>query len=363
MLEVQSMNSVWGNKVVISIFGESHGEAIGCVLDGLPSGISLDLDSIQNNLERRSAKNYKLATPRKEQDKFEIVSGFFNGKTTGTPLCAFIKNENTRSRDYQPNLLRPGHADYTAFMRYSGFQDYRGGGHFSGRLTAPLVIAGSICSQVLKQLYPEITINSRIVSIGKVEDKRILDLEEFENITLDPFFPLFSPELKELMQSEIKNARNSLDSVGGVVECWINNVPAGIGNPIFNSIESQLSSILFSIPAVKGVEFGTGFDLAKMNGSIANDNLYIEDTQIKTRTNHNGGINGGISNGMPIIFKCAFKPTPSIAQIQNTVDFETKENKTIEVHGRHDPCIVLRAPVVVEAAAAICILNLLLESY
>lgn len=356
------MNSIWGNNILVSVFGESHGFEIGCVIDGLPSGIELDIEAIKEEVSRRSASSYDLATPRKEPDNFEIVSGFFEGKTTGTPLCAVIKNTNTRSHDYNKNLIRPSHADYTAFKRYKGYQDYRGGGHFSGRLTAPIVIAGAICKQVLTSLIPDLKIGSRIVSIGSIEDKKNLNWKEFEQLDLDPYFPIIDSDLKPEIQELVRSKRKSRDSVGGIVEVWILNTPAGIGNPIFNSVESQLSSIIFSIPAVKGIEFGLGFDLARSYGSEVNDGFYSEDGMIFTYTNNNGGINGGISNGMPINFKCAIKPTPSISQKQRTIDYSDKSNTEIEIHGRHDPCIVLRAPVVLESATAICILDLVLDS-
>lgn len=354
------MSSTWGKNIVISIFGESHGAEIGCVLDGLPSGIPLDLEAIKADLAKRSASSYELATPRKEKDEFEIVSGFFNGYTTGTPLCAVIKNTNTKSKDYTPELLRPSHADYTAYKRYKGYQDYRGGGHFSGRLTAPFVLAGSICKQAISKICPQIEFRSRIVSIGSVKDEYTLELKEYSDFKPTGTLSLYNTDLEEEILDEIRNNRKNRDSIGGIIEGWILNLPAGIGDPFFGSIESELSSLLFSIPAVKGVEFGTGFELAYMKGSEANDTFYIDEGEILTTTNHNGGINGGISNGMPVVFKCAIKPTPSISQTQNTVNYEKKENDTITIHGRHDPCIVLRTPIIIEAAAAVCILDLLM---
>lgn len=355
------MSSIWGNSVKISLFGESHGPLIGCVLDGLPSGIKLDLDFIKREVDRRSAKSYKLATPRKEDDEFEIVSGYFNGYTTGTPLAILIKNKNTKSSDYNQYNLRPGHADYTAFLRYNGFQDYRGGGHFSARITASLVAAGAICKQVLKHINKKINIGSRIASIKDIKDLDITDWRDYIDLDLSTKkYPLIDDSKAVEIESEIRKYQLQKDSIGGVVEAWITGLPGGLGDPFFNSIESQLSSILFSIPAVKGIEFGLGFEMTRQTGSFVNDSFIIKDGEIYTDTNNNGGINGGISNGMPIIFRLAFKPTPSIAQKQTTVKFDDLETIDYEIKGRHDPCVVLRAPVIVESVTAIAILNIIL---
>jgi chorismate synthase len=359
------MGAIWGKNIRISIFGESHGNAIGINIDGLPSGIELDLEFIKSEMARRAPGRSKLTTPRKEGDEVEILSGFFNEKTTGTPLCGIIRNTNTRSKDYSKvkDLMRPGHADYTGSTRYKGYNDYRGGGHFSGRITAPLVFAGSIAKQILKE--EGILIGSHVKSIGRIEDEYFSD-ENLNAETFEKFSKENLPVIKNVIEKDMENfvleASSNHDSVGGIIEAAIINLPAGIGEPFFDSAESVLSQILFSIPAVKGVEFGAGFEIAKMYGSEANDAMYVEDGKIKTYTNNNGGILGGITNGMPVIFRVAIKPTPSISKIQKTVDISKMEDTTLEVHGRHDPCIVPRALVVVEAAAALAILDLLMES-
>ncbi len=357
------MSSTWGNKLEIAVFGESHGTAIGVTMNGLPPGIALDMDDIKYEMARRSAQGKRLATPRKEPDTVQIVSGFFEDKTTGTPLTGLIYNTNTRSKDYARtrDLMRPGHADYSGWMRYSGYQDYRGGGHFSGRLTAPIVFAGAVAKQVLKQMLPEVTIGSRITAIGKVQDTTQFSEEAYASLQYeDPLFPVCSSQAAEAMEEEILNAVKEHDSVGGVIEGYVIGMPAGVGDPLFDSIESRLSSLLFSIPAVKGVEFGRGFEIASMKGSEANDPFRMDGERVVTVSNNNGGINGGITNGMPIVFRAAFKPTASIAKPQSTVNMMTKENAEIEIQGRHDPCIVLRACPAVEAVTALCMLDFIL---
>lgn len=356
------MSSIWGNKIKVSIFGESHGAAIGAVIDGLPSGVEIDEEAIAAEMKRRAASSNPLATPRKEADEVAIVSGYFDGKTTGTPLTGIIKNGNTRSKDYAKtkDLMRPGHADYSGWMRYDGFQDYRGGGHFSGRLTAPLVFAGAVAKAALLKLVPEVKIGSRILSIGSVCDERVLEPWEYEGLRYEnPLFHVCTPELEEAMKAAILDAVKDHDSVGGVIEGYVTGMPAGVGDPFFDSVESRLSALLFSVPAVKGVEFGLGFDIASLRGSAANDPFYMEGEAVKTTTNNNGGINGGITNGMPIVYRAAFKPTPSVALRQKTVNMDTKENAEIEIEGRHDPCIVLRACPVIEAVTALCLLDFL----
>jgi chorismate synthase len=354
------LSSSWGNKIKYSIFGESHGNAIGIVIDGLPPGIELNIDAIAFEMKRRAPGTGKLVTSRAEKDKFEIQSGFFNGRTTGTPLCVIIKNDDTHSKDYEitKDLLRPGHADYTGSVKFKGFNDYRGGGSFSGRLTAPLVFAGSIAKDILKK--NNIIIGSHIFSLKDLKDDKI-DSLGLNKGTLERLqsmdFPVLNSRIQSLMEESIINARLNKDSVGGVIECFALGVPAGLGEPFFNSFESSLSQLLFSIPAVKGVEFGLGFDIGNLNGSESNDEFYIENNIIKTYTNNNGGILGGITNGMPIVFRAAVKPTPSIAKLQRTVDINKNENSTIEIQGRHDPCILPRAIPVIEAAAAMCILD------
>lgn len=359
------MSSFWQNHIKLSVFGESHGPAIGATLDGLPAGVPIDETLIEEEMKRRSASGKALATPRKEADRVEIVSGLFNGRTTGTPLTGIIANSNTRSGDYSKtkDIMRPGHADYTAKLRYAGYSDYRGGGHFSGRLTAPLVFAGAVCKQALGAKCPNLTIASRIVSIGKVSDETCLTPEDYETfVAADPMFPLVDEAKKDLMLDEIKKAAADKDSVGGVIEGFVTGVPGGLGSPIFDGVESVLASLIYAIPAVKGVSFGAGFDFASMRGSDANDVFYTDGKTVRTRTNHNGGINGGITNGMPIVFRVGFKPTPSIAKNQQTVDVSTMTDSEIAIAGRHDPCIVLRAAPVVEAAAAIGLLDLLIEA-
>ena len=359
------MTSCWGQHIHLSIFGESHGPMIGAVIDGLPSGFTIDEAQIAAEMDRRSARGKDLATPRKEADRVRIVSGYFNGKTTGTPLTGIIENGNTHSSDYEKtkNKMRPGHADYTAFLRYGGFQDYRGGGHFSGRLTAPMVFAGAVAKQILAQKVPALSVGSRIVQIGQVRDPSVLEPKDYAAIQYaDAGFPVADGMLKDAMIREITEARAQKDSVGGVVEGYITGVPGGLGSPIFDNVESRLASFLFAIPAVKGVSFGSGFHISGMRGSEANDAFRMEDGHVVTATNHNGGINGGITNGMPIVFRVAFKPTPSIAQTQATIDMATRENTELAIQGRHDPCIVIRALPVVESAAALCLLDLMMEA-
>ena len=293
-----------------------------------------------------------------------VLSGIFNGKTTGAPLAAIIENSNTKSKDYSELKIkmRPSHSDYPAMIKYDGYNDYRGGGHFSGRLTAMFVFAGAVCKEILKQR--DIYVGSHIKSIRNVKDdsfdKTNITKELLDNLR-ENRFPTLNKNVVDEMQKEILDAKNDLDSVGGVIEAAIINLPAGIGDPMFNSVESVLSHMLFSIPAVKGVEFGEGFNIATLRGSEANDSYYIEDGKIKTYTNNNGGILGGITNGMPVVFSLAIKPTPSISKPQKTVNVETMENDILEIHGRHDPCIVQRAVPVVECAAAVAILDILLQ--
>ena len=340
------MSGMWGSKIKLSIFGESHGNAIGITIDGLPAGFSIDMDKIMMEMARRAPGKSSLSTPRKESDIPEILSGYFEGKTTGTPLCAIIRNSNTKSKDYSKlkDVMRPGHADYTGAVRYKGFNDYRGGGHFSGRITAPLVFAGAINS------------------IGKIKDCSFLESDisdELLNSFKEKELPLINTKLEDEMRQEILSARSSGDSIGGTIECAILGVSPGIGDPFFDSVESTLAHLMFSVPAVKGIEFGKGFDISKMRGSEANDEYYLENGNIKTKTNNNGGILGGITNGMPIIFNVAIKPTASIFKEQNAVNIVTMEETTLCIEGRHDPCIVQRALPVIEAVAAIGITELM----
>ncbi len=327
------MSSSYGKWVRISIFGQSHSEAIGVTIDGLPAGIPINMEELQRFMNRRAPGQSRYSTPRKEADKPEFISGLVGSTTCGAPLTALIQNTNTKSGDYDNirDIPRPGHADLTAHIKYGGYEDVRGGGHFSGRLTAPLCIAGGIFKQILQKKGVEI--DARIVEIGGNHE--------------DPF-------------QEIDRAREDLDSVGGIVECRITGVPAGIGDPMFDGVENAIAQTVFAIPAVKGIEFGAGFAASRMRGSQNNDPFrYDEDGNIRTTSNNSGGILGGITNGMEIIFRCAFKPTPSISQPQDSISWSSGENAVLEVHGRHDPCIVPRALPCVESAAALALINLM----
>ena len=359
--EDKQMSSTWGKNLKISIFGESHGQAIGVTIDGLQPNFVLDMNEISKYMAKRKPGG-QFATPRKEDDLPQILSGVFNGKTTGAPLTAVIFNNNTKSGDYDQmsQVARPGHADYTAFVKYEGANDYRGGGHFSGRLTACLVFAGAVCSQILKS--QGIDIVAHISSIANIKDKPF-DMFVSDDVKqkLDSDYPVIDDEAGEKMKEAVSLAREEGDSVGGTVECMVLGLPAGVGSPMFDGVENKIASIMFGVPAVKGIEFGLGFESAKVKGSQNNDEFFVEDDQIKTKTNNCGGILGGISNGMPITFKVAFKPTPSISKMQNTIDFKTNQNATIEVKGRHDPCVVMRATPVVTAVTAIAVLDLLYE--
>lgn len=353
------MSSMWGNKIRISLFGESHGPAIGVVVDGLPSGVELDLEQIAAQMRRRAPGNYPWSTTRKETDEAEVLSGFFNGKTCGTPLAAIIRNTNTRSVDYSDLVTkpRPGHADLTGQIRYQGANDPRGGGHFSGRITAPLTFAGAICMQILKARG--ITVSARIFEIAGIHDA-VVEESSYPFQIAEKDFPVVDDAQGDLMKAAIAQAFANRDSVGGVVEAVAVGFPAGIGDPFFDRVESRLGHMMLSIPATKGVEFGRGFAVAKSIGSDNNDNPYVsEDGSIRRRTNHAGGIEGGISNGMPIVLRCAFKPTPSISKEQDTVNLATGQNEKLEVHGRHDPCLVPRAVPVVESAMALVLLDML----
>lgn len=357
------MSSTWGNQIKVSVFGESHGKAIGVVIDGLPSGENLDIEKIENQMKRRKPGKSTLESSRKEEDIPNILSGVKDGKTTGTPLCATINNINAVSRDYKNIELipRPGHADYTGYIKYNGYNDQRGGGHFSGRLTAPLVFAGGVCSQILRRR--EIKIFAHIYSIGSVYDTPINPVKpQLLQESIDENFPVINRDIVDKMKDEINNARQELDSVGGIIECCITGMPAGIGTPMFDGIENRISSMMFAIPAIKGIEFGSGFSCASMRGSEHNDAFMTVNGKVSTTTNNHGGILGGISSGMPIIFRVAIKPTPSIPIKQKSVDMSTGEAREISVCGRHDPCIVPRAVPVVESAAAIAIADMLREA-
>lgn len=346
-----------------SIFGESHGPAIGVVLEQVPPGLVLDREAISKEMARRAPGKSPLSTARKEADVPEILSGVFDGKTTGTPLCAIIHNSDHHSKDYAKTrfLARPSHGDYTGFVRYQGCNDYRGGGHFSGRLTAPLVFAGAVAKQLLAQRG--ITVGAHISQIGTVKDKSFADTQLtptlFQTLS-EKAFPTVDGQAGAAMQAEILQAREELDSIGGAIQCAVLGLPVGVGSPDLGcNVEGVLAQHLFAVPAVKGISFGAGFAFASMRGSQANDPFYMDGGQVKARTNHSGGVNGGISNGMPVLFQVAIRPTPSIGQEQNTINFSTMEDAKLTIQGRHDPCIVHRAVPVIEAAAALAICELL----
>lgn len=349
--------STFGSNIKVSLFGESHGKGIGITIHNLPAGIELDIDDINHNLLLRRPKS-NLSTPRQEQDGYEFISGFFNGKTTGSPLTVVIYNKDTRSRDYDFNTLRPSHADYAAYLKYGGFQDYRGGGHFSGRITAPIMILGSIAKQLLSK--KGITIGSHILSIKDNQEESFINLEptrEMLDLLNSSDFPTIDGSKSEEFKQTILQAKENHDSVGGIVETCILGLEGGYGDPFFDSIESTLAHLLFSVPAVKGVSFGAGFDITRKFGSEANDPFIVENGSIKTSSNNSGGIQGGISNGMPILFKTGIKPTASIGKEQKTVNFETKEEVSLALQGRHDPCIVHRVIHVINAITAYGVLE------
>ena len=358
------MASYMGNRIHLSIFGQSHSEAIGVTVDGLPAGEAVDLNELAQFLKRRAPGRDNTATPRKEADTPHILCGLVDGVTCGAPLAAVIENTNTRSQDYAQlrDNPRPGHADWTAQVKYGGFQDVAGGGHFSGRLTAPLCIAGGVCLQILARRG--IRIGAHIRSIAQVADTPFSPIGEswtrLKQVQDSPF-PVLDQEAGERMRETILSARKDGDSVGGVVECMVTGLPAGVGEPMFQGLESQLAAALFAIPAVKGVEFGSGFEAAQLRGSQNNDPFVMENGTVSTASNHAGGILGGISNGMPLVFRVAFKPTPSIAQPQQTVSLSAGAAAPLQITGRHDPCIVPRAVPVVEAAAAVVLLDALLQ--
>lgn len=360
------MSSTWGERIKLSIFGESHGGGIGVVIDGLPDGEPLDEPEIMAQMARRAPGNGIASTARKEKDEPEIVSGIFDGKTTGAPLCAVIRNGDAHSGDYasMSRTPRPGHADYSAFMRYHGHADYRGGGHFSGRLTAPLTFAGAVCRQILARRGVEIA--AHLLRVGKVTDAAF-DMAHIDPLSLRALsqmtFPTLETSAGEAMTAEIEDAKQSGDSVGGVVECAAAALPAGLGSPIFGGVENRLSSLLFGIPAVKGVEFGNGFDASALRGSENNDPFRFAGGKVVTETNRHGGVLGGITTGMPLIFRAALKPTPSIFRPQRTVDLVAGGDTELVIKGRHDPCIAVRAVPVIESAAAVCLLDLYMEAY
>ena len=358
------MKNTFGNAVSLTIFGESHGAAIGAVLDGLAAGLPVESDYIAARMERRRARGDGLCAARIEPDKVEFLSGVVNGHTTGTAIALTIANTNTRSGDYAKtaDLLRPGHADYTAYAKYEGWQDARGGGHFSGRVTAAAVAAGSICERVLAG--HGIRVYTHIARLAGVEDAPLssaagLVCPEPEN----GHCALLDPSRAAAMQQAVRAAAAEGDSVGGVLETIVTGLPAGVGEPWFDSVESELAHIAFAIPAVKGIEFGMGFAMADQRGSCANDAFCMREGKIATATNHNGGVNGGITNGMPVVFRTAVKPTPSIYKTQQTVDYVNRREAELNIQGRHDPCIVARAAVVQNSLTAFGVLDLLTQRY
>lgn len=360
------MSSIYGKNYKISVFGESHQKAIGVVIDSGISGIPLDISNINQMLERRKTKNKTYSTSRQEDDDIEIISGYYSGRTTGAPLTIIIKNKDAKSEEYSniSKIFRPSHSDYTSFLHYFGANDSRGGGHFSGRLTAPIVIAGAIAMQILRQKYG-ILFLSHIFSAEDVQDRRF----KIEDMTMDTFkrlrsqdLPLLNETLIGEVEDRIKRAKEDQDSIGGMVETAVINMPEGVGEPIFDSLESRISHMLFSVPAVKSVEFGRGIELTKMRGSVANDTYYYDDKgDIKISQNNSGGILGGISTGEPIIWKVGIKPASSIGKVQKSVDFDKKENVDFAIKGRHDSFIVPRAIPVIECSGAIAILDALIE--
>ena len=354
------MSSTYGESLKLSIFGQSHGPAIGMTLDGIPAGLSVDIEKLQRFLNRRAPGQHAWETPRREEDKPEFLSGIVDGFTCGAPIAAVIHNKNVRSKDYEglKDCPRPGHADYTAQVKYGGFQDTAGGGHFSGRLTAPICIAGGLCLQWLEELG--IKIGARIACIGGLCDKDFFDPMNPQLDQVCQEFPALSPAAAKQMMDYIETIKAAGDSVGGIIECAVTGLPAGIGEPMFGGVESRIAQIVYGIPAVKSLDFGAGYSSGYMRGSQFNDAFTWVDGNVKTQTNHAGGILGGITNGMPLIFQVAIKPTPSIGLPQNSVSLSEKKMQPLTISGRHDPCIVPRAVPVVEAAAAIAIYDLIL---
>lgn len=354
------MKNTFGHNLSVTLFGESHGPAIGVVIDGITPGLPVDEDYINFRLSKRRPSG-QIETMRREQDKFSILSGVFKGKTTGTPICITIPNEDTRSGDYNYGVARPSHADYAAYCKYHGFEDYRGGGHFSGRITAALVAASGILIPALRNIG--IDVGTHILRCGDICDKPFSDTAKEIELLEKSTFPVIDGDRSKEITDYILNAGSKLDSVGGVTQTAVCGMPAGVGEPWFDSLESSISHGMFSVGAIKGIEFGTGFALAGMRGNESNDPIRIENGRVYTETNHNGGINGGISNGMDIVFQCAVKPTPSISSEQDTIDFLKGENTKLVIHGRHDPAIIRRICPVIDSVTAIVICDMLIGRY
>lgn len=358
------MRGHFGQHFALTIFGESHGGAIGMVIDGVPAGFPIDEEAIARDMARRAPGSDPTATSRKEPDRVNIVSGVFEGRAAGTPICGLIENTNTRSGDYAQlrAKMRPGHADYAGSVKYAGYNDPRGGGHFSGRITASLVFAGSIARQLLAA--KGVSIGAHIAAIGPCRDKAFDPV----NVSADTLaalresrFPLLDPGMEAPMRVCVAEAKAEGDSVGGMIECAAVGVPAGIGSPFFGSVESVVSQLAFSVPAVKAIEFGDGMAISALRGSAANDVMHYNGGAVACLSNHNGGVTGGITNGMPIILRAAIKPTPSISLPQQTVDLATGEDTVLLITGRHDPCIVPRAVVVIESILAIALCELMMD--
>ena len=355
------MSFTTGEKIRVSIFGQSHSPEMGVVIEGIPAGVKIDEEKLASFMARRAPGNDEFSTTRKEADKVKFVSGVTDGVTNGAPINGVIENTNTRGKDYSnlKDTPRPGHADFAAWAKFGDDRDVAGGGQFSGRLTATMCIAGGICKQLLEE--KGIHIGAHIASVGNVEDDRFDAVTVNKNdFVADKPFPVLNDEKGEAMKEEIRNAKKDADSIGGTIECAITGIPAGVGDTLFGGWESKLSSAVFAIPAVKGIEFGRGFESSTLRGSENNDPFKMKDGEIVTSTNNHGGILGGISSGMPIVFRVAFKPTPSIGKEQESVPLSKKENTTLVINGRHDPCIVKRAVPCVEAVAAIVAANMVL---
>lgn len=353
------MSNTLGNSLKLTLFGESHGPYVGVVLDGLTPGIKIDEDLIREALNKRRPKS-NLDTKRKEVDDFKIISGVFNSYSTGEPICLIIPNEDVKSSDYNGDIPRPSHSDYAAYVASNGYFDYRGGGHFSGRLTAPIVAIGAILIKALED--KGIKIGTHILKLGKVNDSSFSNFEKEMELLKNKDLALID-NLDQEVEEEILKAKNDLDSIGGILQTAVINLPAGLGSPWFNSLEGKISNAMFSIGGVKGIEFGKGFEFASGYGSTLNDQFVYEDNKVKTLTNNNGGINGGLSNGMPVIFNLAVKPTPSIAKKQQSINLKTKENVDLEIKGRHDPAIIKRLPIVINSILAIVLADELLTKY
>lgn len=358
------MSSIIGNKFKISVFGESHGKCVGVVIDGMPPGFEIDMEELKSFLDRRRPGSSKLATARSEKDKPIFMSGLKENVSTGFPLCVIVENEDKKSSDYDnlKELPRPSHCDYTALLKYGGFADLNGSGHMSGRLTAPICIAGGIAKQMLESMG--IFIGAHLYAVGDVKDKQY-DLVNLDQETLkktdNTNFPAIDEKQSQKMKELIQTAKDDKDSIGAIIEVGVIGIPKAVGKPIFNTVEGRLSQMAFSIPGVKGVEFGLGFDCAKLNGSEHNDDYIVVDGKIKTSTNNNSGIVSGMTNGMPIVYRCAFKPAPSIGKVQQSINLKTMKEEELLIEGRHDPCIGVRAVSVMEAATSLVLIDMIME--